>query len=398
MDGRAPIRVGIVGFGTAGEYFHGYFLAADPAYEIVGVVTGNPQRTERVRALAPGAKVVPDLERLLALSPDLVVVASPPKAHQDNVIRALRAGSAVVVDKPVAPSAEAVEAMIAVSRETGSALTVYQNRRWDRDFRTLRRLLGEGKVGTPHTFESRFEWFRPDVSNWKGQTTPEDGGGSLLDLGPHLVDQAILLLGPVRSVDYASLRILRRGGRSDDDAFVCLTHASGAVSRLSMGSFVGLEGPRLRLSGSEGTLAIDGKDQLEAALRYGGARPSDDGIDVDTRHMRFAAGGDVEELTLDRGSYAEFYAAVARSLRDGSPMPVDPADSLEVMRILEEVRRVADTQDDAGSGDLGGGELGSGDLGGGDLGSGDLGSGDLDNPRGVDPQGITPPTCRFNPK
>lgn len=344
MQTQLPITVGIIGFGTAGEYFHGSFLAADPSYQIVGVVTTDESRAERVRRLAPAAQVVPDVDALLGMSPELVVVASPPKAHENNVIRALHAGSAVVVDKPVAPTLEAVEAMIGAAEESGAPLTVFQNRRWDRDFRTLRRLLDEGKVGVPHTFESRFEWWKPDIANWKAELTPADGGGSLLDLGPHLVDQAIQLLGPVHSLDYASLRTLRPGGRSEDDVFICMTHRAGAVSRLSMGALVGLEGPRLRLSGSAGSLAIEGKDEQEAALRTGGASPRDQGFDTDSRSLRFGSGGAVEQVPLDRGSYADFYAAVARALREGAAMPVDPRDSLEVMRVLQEARRIGATE------------------------------------------------------
>lgn len=335
----SAIKVGIAGFGTAGEYFHGRFVAADPAYDLIGVVTHREERAARARALSPHAEAVPDIDALLALDPDLVIVASPPNAHRDNVIRALEAGCAVVVDKPVAPSRADVEAMIAA--DTMGRLTVYQNRRYDRDFRTLQRLVHEGKVGRPHTFESRFEWWKPDVDNWKAATSAADGGGTLLDLGPHLIDQAVQLLGRVTAVDYASLRTLRPGGQSEDDVFICLSHESGAQSRLTMSALVGLEGPRLRLSGDAGTLTIDGKDEQEAKLRGQDASPSDPGFDVDSRQFSFAAGGQASRVPLDHGSYADFYAALARSLRDGSPVPVDPRDSLEVMRIIEEVRRAA---------------------------------------------------------
>lgn len=343
MDSQQPIRVGIAGFGTAGEFFHGRFIAADPTFELVAVVTGNPERAARAGRLAPGVRAVPDIDALLAVGVDLVVVASPPGTHRDNVIRALRAGAAVVVDKPVAPSVAQVEEMIAVATQTGSPLTVYQNRRYDRDFRTIRRLLAAGAIGAPHSFESRFEWWKPDVHNWKAQTSPADGGGTLLDLGPHLVDQAVQLLGPVASIDHARLRILRSGGLSEDDVFACMTHRSGAVTRLSMGALVGLEGPRLRLSGDAGTLSIDGKDQQEDLLRAHDASPGDPGFDVDSRPLLFGAGGPVRQLPLDTGSYGDFYAAVGRSLRAGTPMPVDPRDSVEVMRLLEEIRRVADS-------------------------------------------------------
>jgi predicted dehydrogenase len=247
-----------------------------------------------------------------------------------------------VVDKPFAPTVADANRIVQAAATHGRPLAVYQNRRWDRDFRTIQRLLAEGALGIPHTFESRFEWWKPELGQtWKSTTTVDAGGGVLLDLGPHLVDQAVQLLGPVRDVAYARLRTLRDGGAADDDAFIELEHASGAVSRLSMGSLVGAMGPRFRLSGSKGTVSVEGLDQQEHALRALNAMPSDPGFDRDTRVAHFGAGADRATIALEPGSYQDFYDDLAAAIRDGKPVPVDPQDAVRTMEILEGARRLA---------------------------------------------------------
>lgn len=332
------IRVGIIGFGVAGEFFHGAFLAADPNYEIVGVVTRDTERVARVRDI--GARPVASLEELLELSPDLVVVASPPKVHAEHAIAALQHGCHVVVDKPFAPSVLEAESICRAAERAGRSVTVYQNRRFDRDFVTVRRLLTEGLVGEPHTFESRFEWWKPQVDeSWKSATSVEEGGGLLLDLGPHLVDQAITLFGPVARVRHADLRTLRAGAVAEDDVFIELEHDRGVLSRLTMSSLAASMGDRFRLSGDDGCLVVRGLDEQEHALRSTGASPSDPGFRRDSRSV--TVGPSEQQIPLDEGSYGDFYRQLAAHLREGATPPVDIAEALEVMRVLEAVRAAA---------------------------------------------------------
>lgn len=335
----APIRVAVSGFGVAGEFFHGAFLASDPAFEIVGISTSDPDRAARAGRLGP---VVTDFESLLATSPELVIVATPPKVHREQAVAALEAGCHVVVDKPFAPSVEDAEAIVAAANKARKSLTVFQNRRFDRDVTTLRRLLGEGAIGTPHTFESRFEWWKPTVDgSWKSQTTVADGGGLLLDLGPHLIDQALQLFGPVRTVRGASLRSLREGARAEDDVFIVLDHDSGVQSRLTMSSLAASMGDRFRLHGDSGAMVVRGLDEQEAALRQRGARPDNPGFRSDSRTLALFSGSDSSEVPLDEGSYADFYAEVAAAVSGEGEVPVDPEDAVEVMKVLAAVREVA---------------------------------------------------------
>src|SRR5262249_42471240 len=152
----------------------------------------------------------------------------------------------------------------------GVLLTVFQNRRWDGDFLTVRQLLGSGQLGTVARFESRFERWRPKLSGgWRESGDPEDAGGLLYDLGSHLVDQALLLFGAVTQI-YAELDARRAGSRTDDDTFVALTHESGVRSHLWMSAVAAEPGPRFRIFGNEAAFTKYGLDVQEAALREGG--------------------------------------------------------------------------------------------------------------------------------
>lgn len=227
--------------------------------------------------------------------------------------------------------------MITVARDTGMMLTCYQNRRWDGDYLTVLSLLGE--VGPVHRFESRFERWRPAVKpGWK--EVPSPGAGVLFDLGPHVIDQAIHLLGPVTST-YSEVRTLRDGALVPDDAFLALTHAGGAVSHLWVSHMAGAPGPRFRVLGSEAAYVKDGLDPQEDALRAG-AMPRDDtwGSEPESNWGRLWRAPDSGPVRTVNGDYREFYRLLTRALRSGGAPPVDPRDSLAALRIIESASAV----------------------------------------------------------
>jgi predicted dehydrogenase len=321
------LRAGIVGFGLAGEVFHAPLIDAVDGIDVACVVTTDPERQARVRAAYPNANVVPDVEQLWD-AVDVLVIATPNRAHVPLGLAAVERGMPVVVDKPLAPSADDGERLVEAAEAAGAKLTVFQNRRLDGDFLTLRGLLERGELGTVTRFESRFERFRPDVGDgWRELGDAAEGGGLLLDLGAHLVDQARVLFGHPRSV-YAELDRRRPGAQVEDDVFVALRHDGGVVSHLWMSAVAPLHGPRFRVSGLERGFASDGLDPQEDQLASG-LRPGDAG---------YGESGD-----LLRGSYERFYEGVRDWLRGDAPAPVDPRDSLACMRVLEAARRSSDT-------------------------------------------------------
>ncbi|NIH81392.1 Gfo/Idh/MocA family protein [Amycolatopsis viridis] len=331
------IRTAVIGFGVSGRIFHAPFLAAADAYSLDFVVTGNPDRAAQATARYPHATVLSGPDELFARAAeiDLVVVGTPPATHAGLAATALDHGLHVVVDKPFTVTSAQGEALIEHARRVGRVLTVFQNRRWDGDFRTLRRLVQDGELGTVHTFESRFEWWKPQgPRDWKARAGIADGGGILFDLGTHLIDQARLLFGPVESV-HADLA--RRGaGASDDDSFLLLTHTGGTRSRLFMSGVAALPGPRFHVLGSTAGYTKWGLDPQEDALQ-GGAGPGDDGFGREPHENWGTLGvrGHTRRVEPEPGDYGQFYRLLAAALDAGGELPVDPRDAVDVLRIIE---------------------------------------------------------------
>jgi scyllo-inositol 2-dehydrogenase (NADP+) len=327
------MRVAIIGYGLAGAVFHAPLVAATDGLEVATIVTSNPEREERARRDHPGARIVGDPDA--ALDADLVVVATPNHTHASLARRAIEAGAAVVVDKPLAPTADEARELL----QLGGRLTVFQNRRWDSDQLTLRRLVDQGELGQVFRYESRFERWRPEPKTepaWRETRTAAEGGGALLDLGSHLVDEAVRLLGPAKSV-YAEIDA-RRGGTADDDAFLAIRHESGAYSHLRTSALTAAPGPRLRVLGTRAALVVEELDRQEADLREG-RRPGRDepwGVAPPARVVR---GEQDSHVATERGDWPAFYRGVARWLGGGDESPpVDPRDAVRVLEVLDAAR------------------------------------------------------------
>jgi predicted dehydrogenase len=333
------LRVGVIGYGLAGAVFHVPLISATPELEVSSVVTANSQRQAQATRDLPGARVLDNVEALWerADEHDLVVVAASNRAHVPLALAALERGLAVVVDKPLAPTAAEGRRVVEAAADADAMLTVFHNRRWDGDMRTVVRLLDEGAVQPVTRFESRFERWRPAVQPgaWRERGAPEDAGGVLFDLGSHLVDQAIVLFGRPTHV-YAEIDRRRPGAEVDDDAFVALAHAHGVRSHLWTSHVAALPQARMRLLGVRGAYVKDGLDGQEEALRSG-KRPGDPGWGQEPaeRWGWLAGGEDLRRVETEPGAYEQFYAGVVRWLREGAPPPVDPIDAVSGLEVLE---------------------------------------------------------------
>ncbi len=345
---RAPLRVALVGYGPAGAFFHAPLVAATPGLALDTIVTGDPGRREQARAEHPGVRFAAGADEVWARAADLdlVVLASPNRTHVPLATAALDAGLPVVVDKPIAATAAQARALAALAEARGLLLTVFQNRRWDSDFLTLRALLAEGRLGEVRRFESRFERWRPRLKGgWRESGDPAEVGGLLYDLGAHLVDQALTLFGPARLV-YAESDARRPGAAADDDSFIALTHTGGVRSHLWMSAAAPRLGPRFRVLGSAGGFVVHGLDGQEPALRQGlrpgdgtpwGAEPESAWGTVGTDDVD----GATEPVPAVRGDYPAFYAAVELALRAGTPPPVDPLEAAAALDVIEAAHRSA---------------------------------------------------------
>jgi scyllo-inositol 2-dehydrogenase (NADP+) len=336
----SPVRVALVGYGLAGSAFHAPFIATTPGLRLAAVVTRDDERRARAFRDHPGVALLESADEIWAKPGefDLVVVAAPNRAHALLGLAALAAGLPVVVDKPLATSAAGGRTLVEAARKRGLMVTVFQNRRWDGDFLTVQRLLAENALGRVLRFESRFERWRPEVGpGWREQA--DDAGGLLFDLGSHLVDQAIQLFGPVQAV-YAELELRRRCAEVDDDDFVALEHADGVRSHLWMSAVAAQGGARFRVLGDGAAYTKHGLDVQEEALRAGRS-PKEPGWgeEREDRWGRLGAGEELRDVPTEPGNYGAFYEAVAVSLRDGAPPPVDPVEAVEVLEVLEAARR-----------------------------------------------------------
>lgn len=342
----SPIRTALLGFGTSGRVFHAPFLDADPRYRLEAIVTRNEARRAEAAARHPAARLVDDVDAVLGQSAelDLVVIGTPPDTHAGLAHAFLDAGVAVLLDKPFTVTAGEGRELVAKAERLGLPLTAFQNRRWDGDFRTVRSLLAQGALGEVWRFESRFERWRPNrPSSWKTETPVARGGGMLYDLGSHLIDQALQLFGDAVPV-YRETAKRREGGAADDDTFVVLRHETGVRSHLWMSGMAAQPGPRFRVLGSKAGYTKHGLDPQEPAL-LSGARVTDAsfGREPESAWGRLGvdgAAGSAEPVPTEPGAYQDFYAALADSLRDGAPLPVDPRDAVRVIELIEEIHRL----------------------------------------------------------
>ena len=342
MTGNAlqPVRFGLVGYGFGGRWFHAPLLAAAAECDLLGVVTTSAERRSLVGSDHPGTATFGSLAELAAAGAEAVAISTPADTHSALTDEALRLGLAVVCDKPFALDAAAARRSAELAAGFGLPLSPYQNRRWDADFRTVRALAADGTLGELTRLESRFERLAP------GTGPARSGGGTLLDFGSHLVDQALVLLGPVRRV-YAEWRLREDG--LDDDVFVALTHTGGAHAHLWGSWSQGAPGPRFRVTGSTGSYVVTGggvggmEGQEDALLA--GHTPATLGerwgAEPEETWGRVHRGGPGEPVPTLPGAWDSFYPAFARAVRGRGPVPVEAVDAVATATVLDAARRSA---------------------------------------------------------
>jgi len=323
-----PLNAGLIGFGLAGRVFHAPLIAAVDGLNLAAVVTS---RADEVAKRYPAARVLASAEALFADSTiDFVVVATPNDSHFDLAARALDAGKHVVIDKPFAQTAAEAEALIA--RSAGRVLTVFHNRRWDSDFLTLKRLIGEGALREVFYFESHFDRFRPKPKGgWREQAGISSG--IWYDLGSHLLDQALQLFGRPLAIT-ADLATRRDGAAATDYFRVLLRYKKQRI--VLTGDMLGpADYRRFIVHGTRGSYIKHGLDAQEAYLAGGGTpRDATYGLDPQPGHIHLPSGEMVSPET-ERGNYTAFYAGVRDCLHGRAPLPVTAREALTVMHILQ---------------------------------------------------------------
>ncbi|MDQ6635308.1 MAG: Gfo/Idh/MocA family oxidoreductase [Gemmatimonadota bacterium] len=336
------LEVGLVGFGLGGGSFHAPLIAATAGLRLAAVVTRNAERRHEVGRLYPEAHVLSSAVELWAMKPqlDLVVVSTPNATHVPLAHAVLESGAHVVVDKPFAPTADEARAIGALAERVSRLAIPYQNRRWDGDFLTVQRLLRESRFGDVMRFESRFERWR--AAPKPGWITPDAGTraeGVVYDLGTHLIDQALVLWGPVTTV-YAELEKRHPDVHVEDEAFISLLHTSGVRSHLYTSMAAAQSGARMSVWGTRGAYVKHGLDVQEAALRAG-ARPGGPSWGVEERdHWGwFGMAEERRHEPTEPGAYPAFYAGVECAIRTGAPPPVSVAEAVASLTVVEAALR-----------------------------------------------------------
>lgn len=329
MAGVSPdpaIRVGLIGYGYAGRTFHAPLIRSVPGLDLRLIGSRDPAR---VAADLPGVAVSADPYGVATSdAADLVVIASPNDTHAPLAQAALAAGKHVVVDKPFTLALAEARALRAEAKRRGRLLAVFHNRRWDSDFLTLRAAIADGVIGPVRHCESRFDRFRPQVRDrWREGAGP--GGGIWYDLGPHLLDQALILFGLPDRVT-ASLARLRPGARSDDWAHVVLAYPDLRVV-LQASMLVAGGSPRFLAHGEAGSLIKHGADRQEQQL-LAGLAPGAPGWGADPDSLEIHDGtGRVTHRPALAGDQRRFYRGVAETIARGS---IDGTSALEAVRVM----------------------------------------------------------------
>lgn len=331
------MKVGLIGYGMAGQVFHAPVIAAIPSLRLTKVVE---RRGQTSRERYPWVEVVREAATLFEdQAIELVVVATPNNSHFDLARQALLAGKHVVVDKPFTLTSEQAQELIDLARQRNKVVSVFQNRRWDGDFQTVRQLVKQGYLGRLVEYESHFDRFRNTFSPeraWREEVGP--GSGVLFDLGSHLIDQAQVLFGMPRMLT-ADIRSQREAGKADDQ-FELILHYGHLKATLKAGLLVRQPGPRFALHGTEGSFVKYGVDPQEEALKRGrspggpewGMEPEAQWGILNTQIGGLHFQGKIE---TSQGCYSAYYENVYQAIRGEAELMVKPEEARNTIRLIE---------------------------------------------------------------
>ncbi len=335
------INVGIIGFGLAGRVFHGPIIDSIEGAKIKKIYTSSPENTKIAEDLHPEAKIVTDVNKIFSDKDiDLVVVLSPNTNHYELALAAIEAGKAVVVDKPFMVNAKDCDDIIAKAKAKGVMLSVYQNRRWDADYQTIKKLSKEGLLGEVFEIVSNYNRYAPNVKGaWRDQDIP--GSGMLFDLGSHLIDQVVDFFGNPISI-MADVRTQRPEAKVDDHFHLIMKFKNNAKATLKCGMLVRAELPRFVVYGQNGSYVKYGMDVQEDALKAGirpkdmpedwGKEPAENSGIIHTTINGINIQGEVESVV---GDYRHYYRNIFAAMRGEEQLIVTPEQARNTIRIIE---------------------------------------------------------------
>ncbi len=330
------IKTALLSYGMSGKVFHAPFIASHPGFQLVGAW----ERSKRmITAEYPGAKSYGSLEQVLADSQiDLIVVNTPTHTHADFAAKALQAGKHVIVEKAFTTNTAEALALSRIAAESGKKLSVFHNRRYDSDFKTVRKVIADGLLGDLVEVLIAYERYNPMLSPKAHRETPGPGAGNLMDLGPHCVDQALTLFGMPEAI-FADVRACRQGSQVDDYFDILLYYGKLRV-RLKSSYLVREAGPGFILHGTKGSFLKRRSDVQETQLKQG-MKPDAVGFGIEPPSLygllHTEVNGNVNRETIQSlpGNYGGYYDGMHASIMENAPVPVSPEEATNVMRILD---------------------------------------------------------------
>jgi scyllo-inositol 2-dehydrogenase (NADP+) len=331
------VRVGLIGFGLAGQAFHAPVIRGVPGMELASILE---RRGTRAQEKYPGVRVARTFDELLAdKTIQLCVIATPNDSHYELARTCLLAGRDVVMDKPFAPTLRESEELVRLAAELGRLITVYQDRRWDGDFATVKKIVQSGRLGIIAEYECRFDRFRldPKANAWR-EKADQPGAGVLFDLGPHVIDQALVLFGEPQAIT-ASAFCQRETSQVDDAFDVCLEYPRlRAMARARIIAFA--PGPHFLIHGTNGTFVKYGMDPQEERLRgenlpQGTDWGADWGVEAESLWGTLSLVGEPSvKVKTERGDYRGFYANMRDAIEKKAQLEVTPEQALRTMRAV----------------------------------------------------------------
>jgi scyllo-inositol 2-dehydrogenase (NADP+) len=336
MINKHPISTAILAFGMSGEVFHAPLLTSHPGFRLSKIME---RRTDKARTKYPGIAVVRNLEEVLKDDTiELVIINTPHDTHFTLASKVLDAGKHVIIEKPFATTAKEGEQLMALAASKKLVLSIFQNRRWDGDFMTVQQVIKSMVLGQLVEYEAHYDRYRPKVDTATWKELPGEGSGSIYNLGPHMIDQALVLFGMPKEIS-ARLLIQRPGGVSEDFYDIRMMYDTLHVI-LKSSYLVREPGPRYILHGVNGSFIKYGLDTQEQALKDGmkpgginwGKEPSSDWGKINAMFQGLPLNGKIE--TTD-GNYLLFYQNIYEAIREQKELAVSPLQALQVMQIID---------------------------------------------------------------
>ena len=334
------INIGLIGFGMAGKTFHSPIIASVAGLKLKMIRETRDENIAAAKALYPDATVVDDVKAIFSDDNiDLVVVASSNTSHASLAKEALLAGKHVLVEKPFTVTTAEADELLDLAKQQNKILTVYQSRRWDSDFKTVKKVLGSGLLGRLVTYEAHYDRYRNEIrpNTWKEEALP--GSGLLYDLGSHLIDQALLLFGLPKEIT-ADIGTQRQNSKIVDN-FDLRLHYEALKVTLKAGMLVREAGPHFILHGDQGSYIKYGMDVQEAALKAGlfpddvadwGIEPQELWGNLNTTFQDLHVQGKIES---EAGNYRGLYENVYKAILGEAELEVKPEQARNTIRVIE---------------------------------------------------------------